>query len=129
METEAAFKVEQFMRREFGLSPMEASADLCGSVLRVTLENAVSPMGRVIARAQGGGAVLSDVYAILHDVNQDRMHALVSRILGVSIRQSMIEADLPTWDVSVTFRLGGLPLTEARHVSAADADMAPPRLK
>lgn len=114
METEAAFKVERFMRREFGLSPTEANADLCGTVLRVTLENAVSPMGRIIAKVQGGEsvggeAVLANVYDTLLDVNRDRMHAMVSRILGVPVRQSRVEADLPTWDVIVTFGLANAP--------------------
>ena len=105
MEAEAAREVGQMMRREFGLSPAGAAADLCGSVLRVTLQNAVSPMGRVVAQAPGGEAALADVYAILHDLNRDRMHGLVSRVLGVPVRQSMIEADIPTWDVFITFRL------------------------
>lgn len=110
LEAEAAFKVERVMRREFGLTPAGATADLCGSVLRVTLENAVSPMGRVIAQAEGGGAILGNVYGILHDVNRERMHGLVSRILGVPVRQSVVETDLPTSDVFVTFRLDGPPL-------------------
>ena len=97
------------MRREFGLSPTEASADLCGSVLRVTLENAVSPMGRIIAKVEGGETVLTNVYDTLHDVNRDRMHGMVSRILGVPVRQSRVEADLPTWDVIVTFGLTDAP--------------------
>lgn len=97
------------MRREFGLSPTEATADLCGAVLRVTLEDAVSPMGRVIARVPGGEAVLASVYETLHDVNRDRMHGIVSRILGVPVRQSRVEADLPTWDVIVTFGLTNAP--------------------
>ena len=110
IEAEAASKVEQMMRREFGLTPSGAIAKLCGSVLRVTLENAVSPMGRVIAQADGGSALMENVYGILHDVNRERMHGLVSRILGVSVRQSLIETDLLTSGVFVTFRLDGPPL-------------------
>lgn len=109
MEAEAAFRVEQFMRREFGLSPTGATAELCGSVFCVTLVGAVSPVGRLIAQAQGGKAVLANVYDILHDVNRNRMHAIVSGILGVPVCRSMIEADLPTWDVFVTFRLDEPP--------------------
>ena len=129
MEAEAAFKVERLMRREFGLSPTGVTAEFRGSVFRVTLMGAVSPVGRVIAQAQGGKAVLANVYDILHDVNRDRMHAIVSRILGVPVRQSMIEADLPTWDVFVTFRLTGLPFILPRRISGASADMAHPCLK
>jgi len=128
MEAEAGFKLGQFMRREFGLSPVGVTAEICGSVLRVTLEGAVSPMGRVVAQAQGSGRVLEDVYDLLHSVNQDRMHDMISRILGVPVRQSMVEADLPTWDVLVTFRLMSLPLTE-RRFGGAGADMAHSCLK
>ena len=106
-EAEAAFQVAQVMRREFGLSPTSAAAEICGNVLRVTLKNAVSPMGRVVAQGPGGKDILENVYAILHDVNRDRMQGIVACILGVSVRQSLIEANLPTSDVLVTFWLSG----------------------
>ncbi len=105
-ETEAAAEVAQILRREFGLSPTAARADLCGNVLRVTLENAVSPLGRAIANAEGGEAALAAVYTLLHTVNQDLLHCAVSRIFGARVRQSQIAFEfLPAWNVFVTFQL------------------------
>ena len=126
MESEAALEVEQLMRREFGLSPAGTAAELCGSVLRVALAGAVSPMGRAIAQAPGGEAALANFYDILHDVNRDRMHGIVSRILGVPVRQSMIEAHLPTWDIFVTFQMMRQPCLEDRPLGAASRRAANP---
>ena len=105
-EAEAAAAVGRILHREFGLSPTAARAELCGSVLHVTLENAVSPLGRAIADAEGGEAALTAVYALLHTVNQDLLHCTVSRIFGTGVRQSRIAFEfLPAWNVFVTFQL------------------------
>ena len=106
LEAEAAAEVGQILRREFGLSPAAVRAELCGSVLRVTLENAVSPLGRAIADAEGGKAALTAVYALLHTANSSRLHCAVSRICGVPVRQSRIAFEfLPAWNVFITFQL------------------------
>jgi len=105
-EAEAAAEVGEILHREFGLSPTSARAELCGSVLHVTLENAVSPLGRAIADAEGGEAALTAVYALLHNVNRRRLHCAVSRICGVPVRQSRIAFEfMPAWNVIVTFQL------------------------
>ena len=124
MEAEAAAEVGQILHREFGLSPTTARAELCGSILQVTLESAVSPLGRAIADAEGGEEALTAVYALLHSVNQERLHCAVSRILGIGVRQSQIAFEfLPAWNVFVTFQLeessGKLPYDQF-HVRDGD---------
>ena len=106
VEAEAAAEVGQILHREFGLSPTAARAELRGNVLCVILENAVSPLGRAIADAEGGEAALIAVYALLHTVNRDKLHCAMSRICGVPVRQSQIAFEfLPAWNVFVTFQL------------------------
>ena len=106
MEAEAAAEVGQILHREFGLSPTAARAEFCGNVLYVTLENAVSPLGRAMADAEGGKAALTAVYALLHSVNRNKLHYAISRICGVPVRQSRIAFEfLPAWNVFVTFQL------------------------
>ena len=104
-EAEAAARIVPLMRREFGLSPTRAVADLCGSVLRVTLTNAVSPLGRLAAQTPSGAAALEAVYATLHAANRERLHSLIAGIVGVPVQSSFVEADLPTADVVLTFQL------------------------
>ena len=112
-EAEAAFKIARLMRREFGLTPTGAAARLGGDILRVTLEDAVSPLGRIVERVDGGVATLVGVYAILHDVNRARMHGLVSRILARPVRASALSLDVPSGDVTVTFQLAPVTGPEA----------------
>ena len=117
MEAEAAAEVGRILHREFGLFPTAARVELCGSILHVTLENAVSPLGRAIADAEGGEAALTAVFALLHTVNRDLLHGAVSRICGVPVHRSQIAFEFrPAWNIFVTFQLeeslGRLPYDE-----------------
>lgn len=106
-EREAAFKLAALMQREFGLSPGNAEAELRGDVLTVCLPNALSPLGRILARTPEGVEALETVYAILHEVHHAPLEALISRIAGMEASQSRVEMDCHSGDVRVRFRLSG----------------------
>ena len=93
------------MRREYGLTPAGACARLGADTLRVTLEDAVSPLGRIVERVDGGVATLMGVYAFLHEANRSEMHALVSRILARTVLNSILTLDVPSGDVTVLIHL------------------------
>ena len=102
---EAAFKLSAFLRREFGLSPSGADAELRGGVLTVRLTHALTPVGRVVAQSAEGEEALQKVYCILHEAHQRPMEALISRIMGAAVRGSRITVDVAQEDILVCFRL------------------------
>lgn len=104
-ELEAASKTAAFLRREFGLSPNDAEAEMHGEVLTICLPHALSPLGRVLARTPEGVEALETVYALLHETHQASLEALVSRITGMEARASRVELDCRTGDVRVSFCL------------------------
>ena len=93
------------MRREYGLTPSGVYARLGADTLRVTLEDAVSPLGRIVEQVDGGVTTLMGVYAFLHESNRAELHGLVSRILARPVRGSQLSLDVPSGNVTVIIHL------------------------
>lgn len=111
-ELEAASKTAAFLRREFGLCPCDAEAELNGEVLTICLTHALSPLGRVLARTPEGVEALNTVYTLLHEANQVSLETLVSRIARMKAGQSRVELDCQSGDVWVRFHLSELTKEE-----------------
>ena len=105
IEGEAACKVALLLKREFGLTFGDAEATLCGGVLTVYVRDALTPMGRLIARTEGGGQVLQGVYDVLHEAHREQLHGLIACISGLPVRRSRIEVDTAAEAISVRFDL------------------------
>lgn len=103
-EAEAASKLTWLLQREFGLPVTDARAELRRGVLVVLLQDALSPIGRLLAQSDEGAQAIRSVYHILHTANRERMHALVSRIVGFPVRGSALEADTAAAHVLLTFQ-------------------------
>ncbi len=109
VEREAASRLSLLMRREFGLMPAETLATLDAGALRIRLEDALTPVGRVIALSPDGPFVLQNMYQILHKTHRARMEALVTRIVGRPVWWSELQVDVPPGDIHVQFGLGPVP--------------------
>lgn len=102
---EAAFKLSEFTKREFGLSPADACAELRDDILTIRLMQVLTPVGHVVAQSEQGAEALQSVYSILHEVHQKTMENLISRIAGAAVQQSQIKMDLAREDIVIWFRL------------------------
>ena len=107
-EQEAASELCALMKREFGLLPGGAEAVLRGGLLTICLTQALTPLGRMLAGSTEGVKALEAVYALLHEVHQAQMEALISRIAGAEAGQSRLELDCGDVRVSFRFRAAGL---------------------
>lgn len=101
-ESDAACQVANLLRREFGLASGGAEAELSQASLTVRLCHALTPMGCLIARSQGGIGVVQGAYDALHAACRERLHREVTQILGLPVCRSWIEVQSES-DVLVRF--------------------------
>jgi uncharacterized protein YbcI len=105
IEWEAARKVSLFAKRECGLDPKDAFAEMRPPVLRVWLLNALSPAGHLIAQSEQGVGIVQEVCGMIHEKCAERLNGLVARIAGCPVKRSFVEVDPKTEDVCMTFVL------------------------
>jgi uncharacterized protein YbcI len=105
VEREAAFRLSLFIQREFGLSPKETSVALDADMLRLTMEDALTPIGHTIAQSSDGPMILQSVYTMLHQTHRAQMETLITRIVGRPVWRSEILVDILQGNVSIEFQL------------------------
>ena len=103
MERSAAAEVSRFMQSEFGLQAAASCASWTGESLTVTLTEALSPVGQITANSIGGGDLLATAYDALYDLHPGQIHALISQVMGLSVRQSSIALDVRMGSFLLTF--------------------------
>ena len=106
VESEVAFRLTSLVTRELDLMPAQTSATLSDGLLRVRMEDALSPMARVVAQSPDGHQILRNVYALLHEASRQRTHRLVARVVGRPVWRSEVTVDADSGLVTFLFELG-----------------------
>ncbi len=107
-EQEAALKIALYLRQEFGLSPTGTAAALADDVLKVTLYDALTPIGRLVSHDDHGPEILRSTYHLLHQHCRKQLHLRATRITGRSVVQSRLEVDPERGDITMVFLLSRL---------------------
>ncbi|WP_301002347.1 Na-translocating system protein MpsC family protein [Capsulimonas corticalis] len=105
LELESAFRLTEFVKREFGLTPGEAHAELCGDDLKVHLTRALTPIGLIISQDAQGAEALRCVYSVLYKANRSAMESIVGRIAGAPARCRQMDIDLESANVTLCFQV------------------------
>lgn len=95
--------VSRFLRSEMGLQSSAALAEWSGDVLTVTLAEALTPIGQAAALTAGGDELLETAYDTLYSVQQSRLHALLSGVIGQRVQHSELTVDSGTGSFILTF--------------------------
>ena len=103
IEQSAAAQISHFMQSEFGLQAASSRAHWTSDALTVTLMEALTPVGQAAAQSVDGDSLLETAYDTLYYLNQSRVHALISQVVGQNVQRSSIEIDAKTSKFKLTF--------------------------
>ena len=95
-----------FQKQRTGHEPQSVAVVLSGETLMITLQGALSPAEKALARSPDGAAQVQDFHKQLFDDSADALRQEIKRITGVEVREAAAEVDPTSGTVVQVFTTG-----------------------
>ena len=97
-----------FEQRRTGRAPESVAVVLSGSTLVITLNGALSPAEKALARSPAGAAEVQELHRRLFHTSADELRQEIRRITGVPVREAAAEVEPTTGTVVQVFSSGSV---------------------
>ena len=97
-----------FEQRRTGRAPESVAVVLSGSTLVITLNGALSPAEKALARSPAGAAEVQELHRRLFHTSADELRQEISEITGVKVREAAAEVEPSTGTVVQVFTSGSV---------------------
>jgi uncharacterized protein YbcI len=106
MAKQVALAACDFERRRTGNSPRSVTVVLSENTLVITLQGALSPAERALAKSPVGAAQVQEFHRQLFDNSADSLRQEIQRITGVEVREAAVEVEPTNGSVVKAFTTG-----------------------
>lgn len=106
MAEQVAQAASSFQHQLTGLAPAVVTVVLSGETLVVTLQDALSPAEKMLARTEAGAAQVQEYHRQLFASSAEILRKEIKRITGVEVRETAAEVETKTGTVVHAFTSG-----------------------
>jgi uncharacterized protein YbcI len=95
-----------FQKQRTGLEPQSVAVVLSGETLLITMNGALSPAEKAMAKSEDGAAKVQEYHKQLFIDSADELREAIKKITGVEVREATAEVETTTGTVVQVFTTG-----------------------